>query len=641
MRSAAACFISLDLERFVQCLNKIDCVKRSSKYFGDLLVAAVRTCNSDVLQVVLAKLSPSSSAVGQHVQGFRMAAAILCATELNNVEMLRSLLAHPISATAIESTRYLQAVQYALEHGQSDLAKPMIDYFTKSKNETKVPLLDKCLRAAVQGGSLEMVRAILDHSEPSWTPQVFERALEEAAMANCVGILEEVLDNAPPLPLVRYVNAVYWAGHRGSTDVMAVLLARVVKRHLGLAVDAVAGASYHSARAVKQVLHHFGDFRELDSTGPGLQLLECALDRLLSEQNETTKEPMECHDGFLALQRSTPRLPAAAFWSAVDRQNEQPEGTTELRQELADLIRRSDVRDSETYVLNRVRSAVVNNRSGHVLLLQAFAPIDFERFAALSRSTAIFQVMLDNGWNMKSKSLGVSITRTRPYQPTWTPSSLFEGRNGLSSDIALIRWLLQRGASPCEPDGSSRALDAAMGRASVDVLDLLVEHGSDAASIRIVHAAATRNSRAALEVMDWALSHHYVDVEHIIYKPLMVNSRAMRYDRDRAIAEGPPLHRAARYGRSETCDLLLRHGADLHSLGGPPNERCTVLQLVEGLEKPSMVKFFKRAFKDDAAAKAKKQQGEVSNKNLPHALWAAPASINEVLSTNDQVMAQP
>lgn len=138
-------------------------------------------------------------------------------------------------------------------------------------------------------------------------------------------------------------------------------------------------------------------------------------------------------------------------------------------------------------------------------------------------------------------------------------------------DEALVRWLLHQGANPNlgepspakndDPNAyqqSGDALNEAARQSSIEIVDLLLEHGAVLSNSVALHAAAgSQNSDAERvpmlsHLLDLGLDVNVIDESQGIY------------------SRGTPLWYAVSAGMIERARFLMKNGADPHRKGGWP-----------------------------------------------------------------------
>ncbi|KAF2104454.1 ankyrin [Rhizodiscina lignyota] len=175
-------------------------------------------------------------------------------------------------------------------------------------------------------------------------------------------------------------------------------------------------------------------------------------------------------------------------------------------------------------------------------LLSAGPFIDLEApfIAARSLSIPIFESLLEYGWDVNNPGMGYRV---------------------------VLRWFLKKGANPnlgapSNPSGnrgpnenSGNTLNAAAGRASVAVIDMLLEKGA-----RIDNSAALHHAVAS----DWPVTDRLGMISHL----LNVGANINYVHRDEWFVResmGTALHVAARLQRVQEAKLLLYGGADVET----------------------------------------------------------------------------
>jgi hypothetical protein len=168
----------------------------------------------------------------------------------------------------------------------------------------------------------------------------------------------------------------------------------------------------------------------------------------------------------------------------------------------------------------------------------------FYLFAMEGASTAVFQVLLDHGFDLnahENEACGDALA-----------SAIRAGNYGFA------RWLLEHGhrATPQDAYHGESALSTTVRgeTASIEMLELLLHHGTDLKNTGVAVAAADEGNMEALRL----LLDHGVDTEdrHMFWYP---------FDEDRGEpddSQGTALYRACRQGRLACVELLLDRGAN-------------------------------------------------------------------------------
>ncbi|EON66585.1 hypothetical protein W97_05831 [Coniosporium apollinis CBS 100218] len=160
-----------------------------------------------------------------------------------------------------------------------------------------------------------------------------------------------------------------------------------------------------------------------------------------------------------------------------------------------------------------------------------------------SKSTSIYQALLDHGWDINAKwwmgitSLGSVVT-----------------------DENLVKWHLEHGADPNIPSRRGfTPLDSAGYNGSFNTIKYLISHGANLQdTMALISAAASeRTNSDTFEIMTFLLDHG-VDIDCVerVYEPLAAT-----------VYYGTALHRAVEREDAERVRFLLQRGANRHIKG--------------------------------------------------------------------------
>ena len=200
-------------------------------------------------------------------------------------------------------------------------------------------------------------------------------------------------------------------------------------------------------------------------------------------------------------------------------------------------------------------------------LLSQVSSIDSEIAlpAALKRSTKIWEMLIEHGWDISSP--------------------VFDGASTLLmvlDDESLVRWLFDHGASlsppqpnvslPSRIDPSLTCLDAAACHSTIATFDMLLAHGATKTHNHPLHAAAGCRSDISRVPM----------MAHLIELGFDVNAT----DEDASTWNriGTPLPHATRAQNTGHVKFLLENGADPHKMNKANGEgvsRQSALQMAE------------------------------------------------------------
>ncbi|KAG5974648.1 hypothetical protein E4U55_008119 [Claviceps digitariae] len=157
--------------------------------------------------------------------------------------------------------------------------------------------------------------------------------------------------------------------------------------------------------------------------------------------------------------------------------------------------------------------------------------------AVASSNPSVVQVLLDAGMNVNHQL-------DRDGTPLY--HAIMEG------DVAMVKFLLEKGADPNDADISLRSFLAVAAREPpCDVLITLLDHGAKLPGSHALYAAAEEGNIAAAEV----LLERGADVNEFMTFDLFQEKTQER-------TYGTPLHEAARCGKTDMVAFLLKHGAN-------------------------------------------------------------------------------
>ena len=182
---------------------------------------------------------------------------------------------------------------------------------------------------------------------------------------------------------------------------------------------------------------------------------------------------------------------------------------------------------------------------------------------------AMFQMFLDHGWDINSKTdLGNTMLKwaNDPISSCWS-YSLTNCRHTIRNE-ELIRWFLSHGADPnAYGKPGATILDVVAANSSPTVFDLLIAHGARLEDSDALHSAAGEREKrpGRVEMMT-----------HLLEMGMDINAMGRRdYPPSRRIGRGTPLHAAVGARELDRIEFLLERGADMevrNTLGQTPLE---------------------------------------------------------------------
>ncbi|TAQ86990.1 hypothetical protein B7494_g4695 [Chlorociboria aeruginascens] len=216
-----------------------------------------------------------------------------------------------------------------------------------------------------------------------------------------------------------------------------------------------------------------------------------------------------------------------------------------------------------------ITEAIINNDPiilSYLFFMHVGIPHFYLSSAIEARSSAIFQVFLDYGWQIN-----------KPLQRTMPPALGY-----VCDDDALALWFLDHGANPnasCAWDFT--AMSKAMHHASLNTIRTLFSRGGDVKKGQLLHNAMFRDKPDAIELVGLLL-----DMGALINE-IHYENHSQSFVERCAFALGTPLHYAAQEDKPELVSYLLQRGADpsIRDTAG-----MTVLERAEFMQKPRVVK---------------------------------------------------
>ncbi|OBT69335.1 hypothetical protein VE03_01038 [Pseudogymnoascus sp. 23342-1-I1] len=195
-----------------------------------------------------------------------------------------------------------------------------------------------------------------------------------------------------------------------------------------------------------------------------------------------------------------------------------------------------------------IKAAIANRHEALVSYLFSMGigePSLYVWEALEAKSTAIFQVFLDHGWDI-NKPLGRNKAPPLGY---------------VSNDRALTEWFLNNDANPnATCDWDYTPMSNAMQCASLDTINLLFTHGADINHGQLLHNAVIREGpeEEVIKLVDLLLKKGAL-IDEIQYQ-----NDPQTFGELEAFSLGTPLHYAAEMGKEMLVSHLLKNGANQH-----------------------------------------------------------------------------
>ena len=189
------------------------------------------------------------------------------------------------------------------------------------------------------------------------------------------------------------------------------------------------------------------------------------------------------------------------------------------------------------------------------------SPLNITQAVARHSSTEMFQIFLDHGWDINSK--------TDMREPALKM---------VVTDDLMTQWFLAHGADPSAVGGTSFSiLDVAAANSSPAILDLLIAHGAKIEDSDALHSAAgeCEGIPGRVEMMAHLVADLRMDINAI---------ERSGPPAGRGLGRGTPLHSAVYAGKRERIVFLLERGANReakNTLGQTPLEFAVAQDLPE------------------------------------------------------------
>lgn len=177
--------------------------------------------------------------------------------------------------------------------------------------------------------------------------------------------------------------------------------------------------------------------------------------------------------------------------------------------------------------------------------------------SSCAKSTAIFQIFFDFGWDINETEFEKYYPRFGYVASMNMCGFLLTLARDHIGDEHLSRWLLDRGAnSSARGDMDITPTSAATVIGSISTINLLLERGAGIGNGQLLHYAMQRHDEDALELVELLL-----DLGCPI-NSIMFQDDPQSWAMYRAGGAGTPLCKAAERGRADIVAYLLRRGAD-------------------------------------------------------------------------------
>lgn len=548
--NATVAAVSMNVLRVVEKLLATGACGRT-RLFGDSLSIAARLGHRQAFSLLINVPDKDMSALCGTLTGCRISSALEEAAKAGQEHIVNAILdlrndlkcPHALDRAIIGAARATQvsALRLLMHYREACEIDSMRSTEHGSGIAAEMAFRHDLLRVAACSGCVPTVRFVMDIMSTKNHDFDIALPLEDASQRGHHDVLRMLLSQFSDRPSKSYSGALYWAARIGNQDIVDLLLDKTV----GTVIDALAGAA--SSRQVVLINHLLERSNSAkicehrNRLGLFVDALHCLLVSdadLISRVPVDTRSTMEGDPLFLPGSLGGIDQPVEVYLLRTACENQQLGVIKDLLSSYA-----TQHPDDDLSIFSASCSvAVCRNLPGTLLYLCSRVPPLFSTDMALRvKSTAIFQVFLDHGWDING-------TFHRLCPPPL---------GSVVDDEHLTRWFLDRDADPnARCDWDITPLSAAMRKASIFTIKLLLQRGGDIRKGQLIHFAVERETSDAIEVIEMLLD-------------LGASLTSIQYENDApswlenmAFGMGTPLHLAAKRGSYEIVSYLLYRGAE-------------------------------------------------------------------------------